>query len=172
MGEGGQRHALAAVSQGKTRYPLYRGLGGPQSRSGRVRKFSPPPEFDPRTVQPVASLYIDRAIPAHLVFMACLEITNSEFGGRHCSVSVSLLTALWSNDEECGRGQLDNVPPEPSSLRICLSSELPRPMNSCHRPHEVRFVVRSHKNAARFWLVSAYVTSICHILILETLWYP
>ena len=27
---------------GKTRYPLYRRLGGPQGRSGRVRKFLPP----------------------------------------------------------------------------------------------------------------------------------
>jgi hypothetical protein len=27
----------------ETRYPLYRRLGGPQGRSGRVRKISPPP---------------------------------------------------------------------------------------------------------------------------------
>ena len=39
---------------GKTRYPLYRRLGGPQGRSGRVRKISPPSAFDPRTVQSVA----------------------------------------------------------------------------------------------------------------------
>ena len=37
---------------------------GPQGRSGQVRKISLPPEFDPRTVQPVASRYIDSAIPA------------------------------------------------------------------------------------------------------------
>jgi hypothetical protein len=43
----------------KTRYPLYRRLGGPQRRSGRVRKISPPPGFDPRTVQPAASRYTD-----------------------------------------------------------------------------------------------------------------
>jgi hypothetical protein len=36
-------------------YPLYRRLGGPQSRSELVRKVSHPPEFDPRTVQSVAS---------------------------------------------------------------------------------------------------------------------
>ena len=36
--------------RGKTRYPLYRRLGRNQSRSGRVRKISPPPGFDPRTV--------------------------------------------------------------------------------------------------------------------------
>ena len=43
----------------KTRYALYRRLGGPQDRSGQVRKISPPPGFDPRTVQPVASRYTD-----------------------------------------------------------------------------------------------------------------
>ena len=37
----GHRHALAALPPGKTRYPLYRRLGGPQGRSGRVRKISP-----------------------------------------------------------------------------------------------------------------------------------
>jgi len=62
---GGQRHGPVALPQGKTRYPLYRRLGGPQGRSGQVRKISPPPGFDPRTVQPVASRYNDWAIPAH-----------------------------------------------------------------------------------------------------------
>ena len=31
---------------GKTRYPFYRRLGGPQGRSGQVRKISSPPGFD------------------------------------------------------------------------------------------------------------------------------
>ena len=55
MGVGGQRHAPAALPQIKTRYPLYRRLGGPQGGSGLVRKISPLPGFDPRTLQPVAS---------------------------------------------------------------------------------------------------------------------
>ena len=38
---GGQRHARAALPPGKTWYPLYRRLCGPQGRSGRVRKISP-----------------------------------------------------------------------------------------------------------------------------------
>ena len=58
MGLGGQSHAPAALPPGKTRYPLYRRLGGPQGKSGWVRKISHPPGFDPRTVQPVASRYI------------------------------------------------------------------------------------------------------------------
>ena len=51
---GGQRHAPASLPPGKTRYPLYKRLGGPQERCGPVQKISPPPGFDSRTVQPVA----------------------------------------------------------------------------------------------------------------------
>ena len=58
-GVGDQRHAPAALTPGKTRYSLYRRLDGPQGRSGQVRKISPQPGFDPRTVQPVASRYTD-----------------------------------------------------------------------------------------------------------------
>ena len=49
----------------ESRYPMYSSLGGPQRRSGRMRKISPPTEFDPRTVQPKASPYTDCAIPTH-----------------------------------------------------------------------------------------------------------
>ena len=58
-GEGSASCPSRSLSPGKTRYPSYRRLGGPQCRSGQVRKFSPPQGFDPRTVQPVASPYID-----------------------------------------------------------------------------------------------------------------
>ena len=64
MAVGGQRQAPAALLPEETRHQLYRRLGGPHGRSGRVRKTSPPPEFDPRAVQPVASHYIDRATTA------------------------------------------------------------------------------------------------------------
>ena len=56
-GEGSASRPGRSLAPGKTRYPLYRRLGGPQGRSGQVRKISPPPEFDPRTVQPVISRY-------------------------------------------------------------------------------------------------------------------
>jgi len=46
-----------SLPPGKTPCPLYRRLGGLQGRSGQVRNISPPPGFDPRTVQPVASRY-------------------------------------------------------------------------------------------------------------------
>jgi hypothetical protein len=62
MGVGGQRHAPVALPPGKTRYPLYRRLGGSQGRSGRLRKITPPPWFHQRTVQPIASPSTDCAI--------------------------------------------------------------------------------------------------------------
>ena len=65
MRVGDQLHAPATLPPGKNRYLFYRRQGGPQDRSGRVRKVSPPPGFDPRNVQPVASRYPDWANPAH-----------------------------------------------------------------------------------------------------------
>jgi hypothetical protein len=47
--------------------PIYRRLGVPQGRSGRVRKISPSPGFYSQTVQPVASCYTDYVILAHKV---------------------------------------------------------------------------------------------------------
>jgi len=66
MGVGYQSYVPAVLLPGKTRYPLYRRLGGLQGQSGRVRKISPSPGFDPRTVQPIASRYTNYAIPAHI----------------------------------------------------------------------------------------------------------
>jgi hypothetical protein len=62
-GEGSASRPGRSLSPGKPRYPLYRRLGGPQGRSGQVRKISlpPPPGFDALIVQPVASLYTDWA---------------------------------------------------------------------------------------------------------------
>ena len=56
-GEGSASHPGHSLPPGKTWYPLYRRLGGPQVQSGQVRKISPPPRFDPQTVQPIASRY-------------------------------------------------------------------------------------------------------------------
>ena len=75
MGVCGQYHAPAALPPGKTRYPLCMRLGRPQGRSGRVRKNSPPPGFDPQTVQPVASRYTDWAIPAPIYISIYLSTT-------------------------------------------------------------------------------------------------
>ena len=57
----------------RTRYQLYRRLGGSQIRSGQVRKISPTPGFDPRTVQPAASRYADWAVAAAIRKMDSVE---------------------------------------------------------------------------------------------------
>ena len=61
--EGGEWSAARpgrTLPPGKTRYPFYRRLGGPQGRSGRGGK-SRPTGIRSRTVQPIASLYNDSA---------------------------------------------------------------------------------------------------------------
>jgi hypothetical protein len=93
----GQHHALAAIPWGKTRYPLYRRLGGTQGRSERVRKISPSPGFDPRTVQPVASHYTDWAIPAP----------------RTINTDVKLFVAK----SRCGEGNLSCYAPTIMSIK-------------------------------------------------------
>ena len=72
-GEGSSSRPGRSLPLGKTRYPLYRRLGGPQGRSGQVRKISPPPGFDPRTVQPVASRYTDYAT-RHTLIACVIEL--------------------------------------------------------------------------------------------------
>jgi hypothetical protein len=84
MREGGQLHAPAALPPGKR--PDTHCIGGwvgHQGRSGRVRKISPPPGFDPRTVQLVASRYTDWAIAA---FIACSRL--------NCTFTFILLCIL------------------------------------------------------------------------------
>jgi len=73
MEVGGQRHASLALTPGKTQYPLHRSLGGPHDRSGLVREISPPPGFDPRTVQPVASTKRQTAFFDYLQLVRMLE---------------------------------------------------------------------------------------------------
>jgi len=58
----------------QSRNLLNRRVGRPKGRSKRVRKISPAPGFDPRTVQPVASRYNDYAIPVHIY--NCIPETN------------------------------------------------------------------------------------------------
>ena len=65
-------------------YPLHRRLGGLQGRSEKVRKTSPPPEFDPRTDQHVASRYTDWANMAYDVGTSRLNasLNSKEFSSN------------------------------------------------------------------------------------------
>ena len=66
MGVGGQRYAPAALPQGKRPGTHFTGgWVGPRAVLDACGKSRPPPGFNPRTVQPVASRYTNWAIPAH-----------------------------------------------------------------------------------------------------------
>ena len=67
-GEWSEARPGRTLSPGQTRYPLYRRLGGPQGRSGQVRKISPPPGFDPGPSSPYSV-----AIPTELPLFIYLE---------------------------------------------------------------------------------------------------
>ena len=89
--EGGERSAsrpVRSLPPGKTRYPLYRRLGEPQGRSGQARKISPPPGFDPRTFQPLASRYNDWAIPARNIMCTSRKIQVSEHRVAHYAAAA------------------------------------------------------------------------------------
>ena len=75
--EGGEWSAAGpgrTLPPGKTRYPLYRRLGGPQGRSGRAENLAPP-RFEFPAVQPVAQSLYRLSHPAH---GKAISITYSE----------------------------------------------------------------------------------------------
>ena len=54
------------------------GWVGPRARLDGCGKSRPPPGFDPRTVQPVASRYADWAIPVHILYRVRAQKTITE----------------------------------------------------------------------------------------------
>jgi len=81
---GSASHPGRLLPPGKTRYPLYRRLSGPQGRSAQVRKISPPPGFDPRTIKFVASRYTDCATGPTLI---CIR-SSSKFLSSNLAIIV------------------------------------------------------------------------------------
>jgi len=77
-GEGSASRPGRTLPPGKTWYPFYRRVGGPQDRSGQVWKISPPPGFDPRTVQPVGSRYTDYATRPTVSSYKGVKFSSSE----------------------------------------------------------------------------------------------
>ena len=78
VGEWSAARPGRTLSPGKTWYPLYRGLGGPQGRSGRAENLVSP-GFDPRTVQPLVSRYTDWATrPTSLIVAVDISFEAGE----------------------------------------------------------------------------------------------
>ena len=78
--EGGEWSAARPgriLPPGKTRYPFYKRLGGPQGRSGRAENFVPT-GIRSRTVQPVAQSLYRLSYPAHNEVTVDERIYNTE----------------------------------------------------------------------------------------------
>jgi hypothetical protein len=99
-GEGSVSRSGCSLTPWKRRYSLYRRLGGPHSRSGQVRKISPPPGFDPRTVQLIASRYTDYAtrpirtyvVPKkneHILVLKFLSLLGTQSYRREVNINPS-----------------------------------------------------------------------------------
>jgi len=73
------------LTPGKTRYPFYRRLGGPQGRSGRVENLVPI-RIRSRTVQPVVA--IPTELPGPLIGEKNLEEGHSVQENHFCSRKV------------------------------------------------------------------------------------
>ena len=71
------------LNLGKTRYPFYRRLGGPQGRSGRVESLVHT-GIRSRTVQPVVSRYTDRATrpTARCIWKDNIKVNHQEMGSK------------------------------------------------------------------------------------------
>ena len=111
--EGGEWSAARpgrTLPLGKTRYPLYRRLGGTQARSGRAENLVPT-GIRSRTVQPVVSCYVDWATGPNNTtrgFWFCPQILSETFliltrtakdiinvNGSLCKVPVILVRLQW-----------------------------------------------------------------------------
>ena len=111
MGVGGQHNAPAALPPGKTRYPLYRRLSGPQDRSGRVCKISSPLGFDPQTGHSISSR---------------LPINYAQENTRHSSQkskddNILNVTATGMYNYHSARRTLNNSHSIPSWLSRCIA---------------------------------------------------
>ena len=91
-----------ALPPGKTRYPLYKRLGGPHGRSGQSENLVSP-GFDPRNVQPVVSRYTGWAtrpallnVPKLIWFKIDLMMTLCDETRRHtCNLTINWLCFDW-----------------------------------------------------------------------------
>ena len=122
--------------QEETGYQLCRKLGGPQSWAVQTRKSLPPPGFDPRTVQLIASRYTDYSIPVHLIrcyaapavdlVRVVIAATSSEALLIHI---VSTRTTIWLSRIGILFRLIPGLSPSPSgerslSLHLSLSLSL------------------------------------------------
>ena len=77
--------------------------------SVQVRKIPPPPGFDPRNIQPVASRYTDWAIPAHLYKILQNMILENKLYGAYGKFAVNYLQFFGFNHSQAFKLRLPNL---------------------------------------------------------------
>ena len=103
MGVGGQHHAPAALPPGKTRCPFTGGWIGTRAGLDGYGKSSPPPGFDPRTVQNVASRYTACVIPAHISSSSSSNSISSSSSCTEWHHGEFLFECRTCSDKTCAR---------------------------------------------------------------------
>jgi len=136
-GEGSASRLSCSLPPGKTRYPLYRRLGGPQGWSGQVRKISLPLGFEPRTVQPVASRYTDYATRPTLteVYTSNCLLVHSEnvtlsaivTSSQEWAFPIIIDQVTGFSSEHSAVNHLHNTLPFGVLFRLFLFNEVSRP---------------------------------------------
>jgi hypothetical protein len=91
---GGQHHAPAALPPGMTRYPLYKKLGGPQDRSGRVLKNLASNGIRSPDRPARSSVAIPTELSRPRLFISLLFLTLNRLFGEASAVSTVLYVAV------------------------------------------------------------------------------
>ena len=84
VGEWSAARPGRALPPGKTRYPFYRRLGGPQGRSGQAENLVPT-GIRSRTVQPVVRRYNIRNVTRRLSLLQTFRYNHS---AASCKVKI------------------------------------------------------------------------------------
>ena len=126
---------------GKTRYPFYRRLGGPQGRSGRAENLVPT-GIRSRTVQPVVSPCTDwatrptRTLPVLLIILSFLFIIFFSFLATLLSYrlvprlfttgpAIIFISLEWTAACRCVVNRCRLVHRSKSALQFCLTAKDP-----------------------------------------------
>ena len=119
--EGGEWSAARpgrTLPPGKTRYSLYRRLGGPQGRSRRAENLVPT-GIRSRTAQPVAQSLYRLSYPAHHIYIYIRTCMRNDSEGERSEVRVT------ETETEIGCGIFPGVDIRWSSWRVVgLKEEL------------------------------------------------
>ena len=101
MGVGGSAPRPGSLYPRKRPLTHFKEAGWGQFRSGQVRKISPPPRFEPRTFQPLASRYTDWATgPTYIICEYDLKFEASQ------QIFLEYQRVIWNATKEIQRSKI------------------------------------------------------------------